>query len=213
MPTPTTERSTIDSVAGRVAAVIPEARVVSPFTEEGSRQVAPDGSVAYIAVGLPSMAAEDLADVQERLTRLRESDDSPAFEVGGITVDQDGESGPPSELVGILAAVVVLLFAFGSVIAMGLPILVGIVGAASGVAVVGIMARWVDMPGFAAPVAAMIAIGVGIDYALLVVTRFREALTAGEDAGGGRRHGAGHGRPVGAVRRYSPWSSRSSGWC
>ena len=109
--------------------------MVSPYSEEGSRQVAPDGSVAFVAVELPTMPAEELADVQDRLTELREADGSPAFEVGGLTVDQDAGSGPPVELVGILAAVVILLFAFGSVIAMGLPILVGVVGAAGGVAV------------------------------------------------------------------------------
>ncbi|MDV3221006.1 MMPL family transporter [Intrasporangium sp.] len=174
-------REQVDSLTDRVGEAIPEARVVSPFAPEGSRQVSPDGTIAYVAVELPTLPAEDLADVQESLAEIRASQDTPAFEIGGVMVDQDAESGPPSEMIGILAAMVILLFAFGSVIAMGLPILVGIIGAASGVAVVGIGARWVEMPSFAAPVAAMIAIGVGIDYALLVVTRYRESLQSGAE--------------------------------
>ncbi|WP_435769598.1 MMPL family transporter [Nocardioides sp. SYSU DS0651] len=172
-------RSRVDALAEDVAQEIPEAHVVSPFTPEGAHQLSADGSIGYVSVELPSMPAEELAEVQEQLSDIRSDHEELAFEVGGVVVDEGSESGPPAELIGIVAAVLVLLLAFGSVFAMALPILVGIVGAGSGVAVVGIAARWVDMPSFAAPVAAMIAIGVGIDYALLVVTRFREALTSG----------------------------------
>jgi RND superfamily putative drug exporter len=83
---------------------------------------------------------------------------------------------PASEVVGILAAIVVLLIAFGSVIAMGLPILTAIVGIVISLAGVGIIANFLTTPDFAPQVAAMIGIGVGIDYALFIVTRYREAL-------------------------------------
>ncbi|MBC2932825.1 MMPL family transporter [Nocardioides sp. zg-1228] len=174
-------RAEVDAVADRVRDEVPEARVVSPYEPEGARQLSPDRSIGYVAVDLPRMDAAELADVQETLSGIRETSPDLRLEVGGIAVEQEAEGGPPSELIGILAAVVILLFAFGSVIAMGLPILVGVIGAASGIAAVGIGARWVDMPSFAAPVSAMIAIGVGIDYALLVVTRYREALAGGEE--------------------------------
>lgn len=173
-------RAVVDDLVAEVQAAAPGARVTSPFSQEGSFQMSEDGEIAYVAVDLPEQDPEELADLSEELeqTRERYSGDTLTVELGGLVVEQ-GESGPPSEVIGILAAVVILLFAFGSVFAMGLPILVGVVGAASGVAVVGLGARWVDMPTFAAPVAAMIAIGVGIDYALLVVTRYREALATG----------------------------------
>jgi RND superfamily putative drug exporter len=173
-------RPVIEALARDLAAALPEARVVSPFSPEGSRQLSADGGIGYVAVELPTMSAEELADVQDVVTEVVADHEEAPVEVGGLLVDEGGESGPPSELIGIMAAIVVLLFAFGSVFAMVLPILVGLIGAASGVALVGIGARWVEMPSFAAPVAAMIAIGVGIDYALLVVTRHREALSAGE---------------------------------
>jgi RND superfamily putative drug exporter len=175
-------RADIDAAATDVREAIPEAEVVGPFDQPDSTQLSTDGTVAYVAVNLPELDADEMVEVQEKLLDVRSSHERAGLriEIGGVN-PESAESGPPSELVGILAAVVILLFAFGSVIAMGLPIAVGIIGAASGVAAVGIGARWVDMPSFAAPVAAMIAIGVGIDYALLVVTRFREALSSGLD--------------------------------
>jgi len=83
---------------------------------------------------------------------------------------------PASELVGILAAIVVLLIAFGSLIAMGLPIATALIGVAVSIAGVGVIANFFTTPDFAAQVATMIGIGVGIDYALFIVTRYRMAL-------------------------------------
>ena len=78
--------------------------------------------------------------------------------------------------VGLLAAAVILLLAFGSVVAMGLPIITAIVGIVAGLAGVQLWAAVVQTPSFTVQVASMIGIGVGIDYALFIVTRYREAL-------------------------------------
>src|SRR4051812_20978937 len=83
---------------------------------------------------------------------------------------------PASEIVGVLAAIIVLLVAFGSLIAMGLPILTALIGIAISLAGVSILANVFTTPSFAPQVAAMIGLGVGIDYALFIVTRYREAL-------------------------------------
>jgi RND superfamily putative drug exporter len=174
-------RAVVDELVAQVRQAAPDARVSGPFEDDTHHQVSEDGEIAFIAVDLPEQDPDDFAALAEELDDIRESfsGESLRVELGGLTLEQEAESGPPSELVGVLAAVVILLFAFGSVFAMALPILVGVMGAASGVAGVGLAARWVEMPTFAAPVAAMIAIGVGVDYALLVVTRYREGLSAG----------------------------------
>jgi RND superfamily putative drug exporter len=83
---------------------------------------------------------------------------------------------PASEAVGVLAAIVVLLIAFGSLIAMGLPIVTALVGIGISAAGIGVLANFLSTPDFAPQVAAMIGIGVGIDYALFIVTRYRRAL-------------------------------------
>ena len=77
---------------------------------------------------------------------------------------------PASEVIGVLAAIVVLLIAFGSLIAMGLPIVTALIGIGVSAAGIGVLANVLSTPDFAPQVAAMIGIGVGIDYALFIVT-------------------------------------------
>jgi len=92
---------------------------------------------------------------------------------------------PASELYGLLAAVIILVLAFGSVLAMGLPIGTALIGLGAGTSLVTIFSHVVGMPDFTTSLVAMIGLGVGIDYALFIVTRYREGLENGlsvEDA-------------------------------
>ena len=107
-------------------------------------------------------------------------------ELGG-PVAVVGEIEPPgeSELIGFIAAMVILLVAFGSVVAMGLPILTALMGLIPGFMIIRIASAFASMASFTPQFASMIGIGVGIDYALLITTRFREGTAAGlslEDA-------------------------------
>ncbi len=86
---------------------------------------------------------------------------------------------PESEILGLLAAIVILLIAFGSVLAMGLPIATALFGLGVGAAVMAIASNGFTIPEFGPEIAAMIGLGVGIDYALFIVTRYREQLHAG----------------------------------
>ena len=176
-------RQAVSDLVADVRRELLTAEVVSPFDEVGRSQVSRDGDTAYVAVSLPTDDADEVAEAREVLEERAAGLEVPGLkvEVGGLAVDEDSDEGPPSEMIGILAALVVLVVAFGSLFAMAMPIGVGVVGAACGVAVVALGANVVDMPSFAAPVAGMIAIGVGIDYALLVVTRFREGIRSGLD--------------------------------
>lgn len=92
-----------------------------------------------------------------------------------------------TEGIGLLAAMVILLFAFGSVIAMGLPIGTALFGLGAGIAVITCLSAFVDMPSTSEMLASMIGLGVGIDYALFIITRHRAGLHRGltiEDAAG-----------------------------
>src|SRR5207248_3041471 len=84
-----------------------------------------------------------------------------------------------SEAIGILAAVIILLVAFGSVIAMGLPIVTALFGIGIGFGVISFLSHGLVVPTFGPQLAAMIGIGVGIDCALFIVTRYREGLAEG----------------------------------
>jgi RND superfamily putative drug exporter len=83
---------------------------------------------------------------------------------------------PASEGLGLLAAVVVLLVAFGSVLAMGLPIATALLGIGIATSLIAVLARFMSTPDFTVQVASMIGLGVGIDYALFIVSRYRDAL-------------------------------------
>ena len=92
------------------------------------------------------------------------------------------ESGPSgSEIVGLIAAMIVLLLAFGSLYAMVVPILTALFALAFGLSVVGLLSAWIPIGTSAPVVAAMIGLGVGIDYALLIVTRHREGMFTGHE--------------------------------
>ncbi|MDE2669176.1 MAG: MMPL family transporter [Chloroflexota bacterium] len=164
------------------AAELPQVlEVASPYEEPG--RISPDGTIAR-ATAQYEVGANEVDDhsIEELFGwRERVSRDDLQVELGGI-VATAGEREPPgsSELVGLAAAVVILLIAFGSVTAAGLPIFTALLALIPAFFLIGVGAGFVNFASFTPQFAAMIGIGVGIDYALLVVTRFREALTTEE---------------------------------
>lgn len=153
--------------------------LVSPYDDrQGAAQVSADRLVAYaaitVAVEVDQTAA---AAIGAEIAELAPELDGLQVEVGGAIL---GEFEPPeSELIGLAFAVVVLILAFGSVLAMGLPIAVAVSGVAIGMGLVMLISHLTAVPDFATSLGAMIGIGVGIDYALIIVTRYREGLAAG----------------------------------
>jgi RND superfamily putative drug exporter len=118
-------------------------------------------------------------DLAKHMRSIVKDANSPTMQIelgGSMFVDQ---TQPASEAFGLLAAVIILLIAFGSVLAMGLPIITALFGIAIGTALLYLLANVLDMPSFAPQVTIMIALGVGIDYALFISTRYREALAEG----------------------------------
>ena len=104
-----------------------------------------------------------------------------------VTLAQLAQKAPSSELIGVGVAIIVLLLAFGSVVAMGLPIVTALMGIFVGAAGVGVLSAFMDVPEFSLILCTMIGLGVGIDYALFIVTRHRQHLHEGmsvEDAAG-----------------------------
>ncbi len=145
--------------------------------------VSPDGHVAYASITFPDggvdVTTEDAKVILDAANALR----SDALQVGanGQVLEFAGQEPPSSEGIGILVAIVILLIAFGSIIAAGLPIIVALVGLATGQLAVLIAASFLDVATFAPTLAAMIGLGVGIDYALFVMNRYRQAVLAGRD--------------------------------
>ncbi len=147
-----------------------------------SGSVSPDGRVALIRVQYPvqeKLAREDLANLKSvgELSRL---DTDLRIEMGGeiFFAFEQPETGL-GEMVGLIAAVLILLLAFGSVIAMGLPIGMAVFGLALSVSGMSLLMLVIDIPSWSSQIGTMVGLGVGIDYALFLVTRHREFLARG----------------------------------
>ena len=160
---------------------IPELVVTSPYSEAGARQINEDGTVAYAQIAIDDDGVDQLrgAEIGAELAELAPEVDGLEVEIGGQFF---AEFEPPeAELIGLSFAVIVLIVSFGSVLAMGLPIGMALFGVGTGIGLIGLLSNATAMPDFATTLGAMIGLGVGIDYALFIVTRFREGLHNGHD--------------------------------
>jgi RND superfamily putative drug exporter len=156
--------------------------VQSPYAAGGGKAVSRDGTIAFATVTFDKRA-NDLAPTDvKRVIATAQAARAPGLDVelGGQGIEQAQQpSFGFASAVGLLAAIVVLLITFGSFVAMGLPILTALFGLGTGVGLIALGSHVIDMPDFSTELALMIGLGVGIDYALFIVTRFRENLHAG----------------------------------
>ena len=153
--------------------------LVSPYTPFGAEQISEDGTIAFAQVNLdPDIDDTESTVIGEEIVELLPEVDGLRIEIGGAAL---GEFEPPeSELIGLAFAIVVLIVSFGSVLAMGLPIGIAIAGVgAGGFGLVSLLTHAFQIPEFAPLIGIMIGLGVGIDYALFIVTRYRELTRAG----------------------------------
>ncbi|HMS24721.1 MAG TPA: MMPL family transporter [Acidimicrobiia bacterium] len=147
--------------------------IESPFDPQHVGQISKDGTVAFATVTFESDAEiEGLG--KPTVDAAKELRDDINVEFSGFAFANF--EFPASELFGILAALVILLIAFGSLVAAGLPIFSALVGIGIGGGLITLWGHVIGVPNFTTNVAQMISIGVGIDYALFIVTRYREAL-------------------------------------
>jgi putative drug exporter of the RND superfamily len=166
--------------AGKIEGV---ASVISPYSQEGATQVSAAGPLA----GKVAFARVQMKDNLQQADFLRIADAAREMvpTTTGLQTELGGEAfaefePPESEVIGIAFAIVILVLAFGSVLAMGLPIGVALAGIGIGAAVVTFLSHAISMPDFTLTLGLMIGLGVGIDYALFIVTRWREAVHEGE---------------------------------
>jgi putative drug exporter of the RND superfamily len=146
-------------------------------------QVSPDGTTAVVRLPLDRRPDDVPESTGETLVAI--ADHPPAglrMAVGGEFVP--GLEAPPeasSEVIGIIAAAVVLLVTFGTIVAAGLPIATALFGLAISGSLFGVLAALTDVPDWAPQLGVMMGLGVGIDYALLILTRHRAAMAAGRE--------------------------------
>jgi RND superfamily putative drug exporter len=172
----------------RIATMPEVAAVVSPYGPHGARQISRGSRIAYATVNF-TRQADGLANADI----IRVIDTAEAARAPWLNVQLSGDAignaeQPPlgfSSMVGLLAAAVVLFIAFGSLLAMLLPIVTAIAGVVSGLMAIAPLTRALSVVTFAPILGALIGLGVGTDYALFIVTRHRRGLQSGlapEDA-------------------------------
>jgi RND superfamily putative drug exporter len=175
-------RAAMEALFTRVDAFEEVTLVESPYAPGGERQISTEGAapgtIAFANVYFPedidfTTVGDVVDDIEADLPQVQGLD----VKLGGYLFAEFDE--PSSELLGLAFAVIILIAAFGSVLAMGLPVGVALFGIGLGSAVVVFFSHVMQVPDFAPFIGIMIGLGVGIDYALLIVTRHREQLHAG----------------------------------
>ena len=157
--------------------------VTDPYTTPG--HVSRDGHIAYATVQF-SISGNDISSGETK-TLMNDataaSGHGVTFSLGGDVVDlAETPYGGPDNGIGVGAAMLVLLIAFGSLLAMGLPVATALFGIGGGLSLIALLGHIFPAPSFSPIVAALIGLGVGVDYALFILTRFRTELRGGQTA-------------------------------
>ena len=158
---------------------LPGVTVTSPFSETSQGQINQAGTTGFASIDVSLRSQTEIMSLSTQI-----QDMGKAVHIDGLKLEYGGNvfagfEMPASEIYGLLAAMIILVLAFGSVLAMGLPIGTALIGLGVGSSLAIILSHVVPMPDFTTSLVAMIGLGVGIDYALFIVTRYREGLAEG----------------------------------
>lgn len=173
----TKARAALAEAETAIRTIVKAAGAAQKVTSPVSR----DDRVAYATVtfDVPTLSIRQADRVVEAIEGAR----SDTLRVGatGSAIAAAGGGPDNSEAIGLLAAVVILAIAFGSLVAAGLPIVVALTGLVAGQLLVLVVARFADVASFAPTLAAMIGLGVGIDYGLFILNRFSQGIRSGQE--------------------------------
>jgi putative drug exporter of the RND superfamily len=157
--------------------------VASPYGgASGAGSISKDGKIAFATIQYDVQGNKLNDEDTKKIIKTAQGADGEGLEVqlGGQPIEEAKEENEgASEGIGLLAAIIILLLAFGSVVAMGLPIITALFALGVGLSLVTLGTHVFDTASFAPFLAIMIGLGVGIDYALFIVTRFRNNLDEG----------------------------------
>ena len=172
----------VDATIDEVRALPHVLAVTEPLADP--RSISPDGTTAFASVQFDGTTADLGRGTLDALV-----DTAGPARATGVEVEFGGElptvlkeeTTGPAEAIGIIAALVILWITFRSVVAMALPLATALTGLITGLSVIGLLGGWIDIPSVAPKLGTMIGLGVGIDYALFILSRHRDNLAAGMD--------------------------------
>lgn len=176
-------QSRMRATLGRIASIPHVTAIISPVGASGAGRVSSDKTVAFATVTFDQQAQTVGTATAKRLVAAAQSGDQPGLQVA--VAGQVAEHANPPSLggagFGILLAAVVLFLVFGSLFAMALPLVSALASLGTAVGIIGLLSHVMQMPDFSSELTLLIGLGVGIDYALFIVTRHRQGLLAGRD--------------------------------
>ncbi len=180
-------KARVETALDAVAKMPHVASVASPFAAGNEAQVSKDGRIAFATVtldddvvGVPIDASKDIVSKVQSFSK-----DGLQVEIGGQAIEQARQQGGGGVGIGFVAALVILMVVFGSFLAAILPLLTAAFALGVGVAVIGLLSHVLTMASFSSELSLLIGLGVGVDYALFIVTRYRQEIMRGatpEDA-------------------------------
>jgi putative drug exporter of the RND superfamily len=175
-----------DALFGRVARLPHVSTVASPYRAGGARQISPSGQIAFANVTFDSASNKNQIAMSAAKTFVSTitsaSGHGVQFEVEGNIAESGNQNNSASGLIyGILAAAVVLFIVFGSLTATLLPLVTAGLSLGTAINVIGLLSHVFTMADFSSELALLIGLGVGVDYALFIVTRYRQGLMRGLD--------------------------------
>ena len=177
-------RARVQPLLRSIAQVPHVSTVRSPYAPGGSKQIAPSGQIAFANVTF-DVAPNKLTDAQAKSFVQKVTSGSGngvQLEVEGQVARQGRGRNDSNGLgFGFLAAAIVLFVVFGSLLAMLLPLLTAGLSLGTGIAVIGLLSNAINMASFSNQLALLIGLGVGVDYALFILTRYRQGLLRGLD--------------------------------
>lgn len=172
----------INAMFQKVLKIPQVASITSPYTAAGARQISEDGRTAYATVEFNNQLQNlNKQNVQAVLATAKgASTKGLEVEMGGEAIEQSEQSSPSSSAgIGVLAAAIVLFIAFGSLLAMSVPLITALLALGVGISSIGLLSHGMSIPTFSPILGALIGLGVGTDYALFIITRHRSGLLAG----------------------------------
>jgi RND superfamily putative drug exporter len=176
-------QSAVEEMLAKVKEIPNVTTIASPYGPVGAAQISKDGTTAFATVTFDRLAQNISTPVAKQLVSTAQSIAGPNLQVavsGQVAEAADKQSFGGTGL-GVILAGIVLLLVFGSVFAMLLPLLSALASLGTAIGVIGLLSHLLKMPIFSTELVLLIGLGVGVDYALFIVTRHRQGLIAGND--------------------------------
>jgi putative drug exporter of the RND superfamily len=174
-------KSGMTAMLEKVATLPHVGSVASPYAPGASSQISKDGRIAYATVTFDEAASELPTGAIERVVTVAQDAAHEGLDVqlGGQAIGQTDKPSVSGTAFGFIAAAIVLFLVFGSFFAMFMPLLTAGFALGAGVSVIGLLSNAITMASFSSELSLLIGLGVGVDYALFIVTRFRQGLLRG----------------------------------